>query len=303
MENEVVDLYAKQASIKKKEGWQTDPKLLAENNALDETIGVKLKQMMALKGKLPEAVMQVESAIAVAKEKARESSAQKELDRELRRDLASENIQARREIAGMIHGGSSNKPLSQSQAANIAHGIRTEIKGNPLIKDYQDVSGKYQIMKEALKSSETEKNMVAVDQALITMFNKMTDPQSVVRESEYARTGNDLAFINKIKGRANKILSGGAGLAQDDRKTLVNMAEKFNKIYQNRYDETIGGYEQLAKDSGLNPDLVVGVHKRKNVATSSTPKSRAEYFSALRAANPKASDSELNSYLDKQGVK
>jgi len=157
--------------------------------------------------------------------------------------------------------------LTPGQTATIAHNIRQELKANPIVRDYQDVGGRFQVMQSALEESKTTKNMVATDQALITLFNKMTDPQSVVRESEYRRTPEDIGLINRIKGKAQKILSGGAGLTQNERNALVSMGNKFYNVYQKRYDETISDYEELAKQSKIDPNLIGIPYRRKTTST------------------------------------
>lgn len=144
--------------------------------------------------------------------------------------------------------------LAQGRAASD---LRKQFYGNPVVKDYNDVAGKYKIMEQALTESRTSKNLAAVDQALITLFNKMTDPQSVVRESEYARTPGDLALMNRIKGKAEKIMKGGAGLTADDRNALVTMGKKFYGVYQSRYLEKEDEYRGYAELQGVNPDLVI----------------------------------------------
>jgi len=146
--------------------------------------------------------------------------------------------------------------ITPGQTATIAHGIRTEMRNNPVIKDFQDLVQKHNGMEEAYKASQTTKNFVAVDQALITFFNKATDPSSVVRESEYARTPENLSLINRVKGKANKILEGGAGLTSDERKALRDMMQSFYKIYEKEYKFTVNNYKRMAKESGINPDLV-----------------------------------------------
>jgi hypothetical protein len=153
--------------------------------------------------------------------------------------------------------------MGPKDVAGIAHGIRNEMKGNPNIKDYQELGNKYRIMEQAYEESKKSNNFVAVDQALITLFNKMTDPNSVVRESEYARTSNDLAFINRVKGKAMKILEGGAGLTPDERKELYKMGKRFKNSYERNYDDTVKSYGDLAEQSGINRSLIETPYKRK----------------------------------------
>ncbi len=159
--------------------------------------------------------------------------------------------------------GRSGDIISKSQTATIAHNIRQELRQNPYIKDFQDVDQKYTVMQKALESAKTAKSFIAVDQALITLFNKMTDPQSVVRESEYARTPQNMSLISRIKGKAEKIMSGGAGLTSEERTALTDMAAKFHEVYQSNYDNAITDYTDLAKNTGIPPELIGIPFQRK----------------------------------------
>ena len=167
--------------------------------------------------------------------------------------------------------------LNPYQKFSAGHQLRTEIKANPYVKDYQDVSQKYAVMQRALKESKTSKTLVAVDQALITLFNKMTDPASVVRESEYARTPQDMAMYNRIQGKIDKLRAGGAGMTSDERNALVRMANNFMEVYQGNYDQTITDYKELANQSGLDPKVVGIPYERKNKQTQVKDKLKQKY--------------------------
>ena len=159
--------------------------------------------------------------------------------------------------------GRSGDVISKSQTATIAHNIRQELRQNPYIKDFQDVDQKYTVMQKALESSKNTKSFIAVDQALITLFNKMTDPQSVVRESEYARTPQNMSLLNRIRGKAEKIMSGGTGLTPEERQALTDMAGLFHEVYQSNYDNAITDYTDLAKNTGIPPELIGIPFQRK----------------------------------------
>jgi hypothetical protein len=131
---------------------------------------------------------------------------------------------------------------------------RKEFEGNPVVKEYFTIRGQLGKMEKALEESRSAESKVAVDQALITIYNKMTDPNSVVRESEYARTSTDQAVLNAIKGKAQKILEGGAGLTNVERDALVRMARLFGDVQQAMYDDHSEYYRAIAAGTGLNPD-------------------------------------------------
>ncbi|HLE87594.1 MAG TPA: hypothetical protein VI727_07995 [Candidatus Brocadiaceae bacterium] len=181
------------------------------------------------------------------------------------------------ENATEIKGKPVQTELNPYQKFSAGHQLRNEIKANPYIKDYQDVSQKYTVMQRALKESQTSKTLVAVDQALITLFNKMTDPTSVVRESEYARTPEDMAIYNRIQGKIDKLRTGGAGMTADERNALVRMAQNFMEVYQGNYDQTITDYEELANQSGLDPKVIGIPYERKNKQIQVKDKLKQKY--------------------------
>lgn len=170
--------------------------------------------------------------------------------------------------------------LAQGRAASD---LRKQFYGNPVVKDFNDISGKFKLMEKALEESRTSKNNVAIDQALITLFNKMTDPSSVVRESEYARTSGDLALVNKIKGKAEKIMKGGAGLTLEERQALTNMGRNFHDIYRSRYLEKEDEFRGYANLQGVNPDLVIRpLSKSKEGPTPDSPAQRNNNYLNLK---------------------
>lgn len=146
--------------------------------------------------------------------------------------------------------------------------LRKEFNALQPIKDYRDIETRFNVMEQAIKESKTTNNLVAVDQALITIFNKMTDPQSVVRESEYIRTPQDLSLWNRLKGKVTKYAAGGAGLTQDDRNALYSMAKKFQGAYKSKFDQLRNEYRGYAVDYGINPETVI----KGNIETGSSVK-------------------------------
>ena len=155
------------------------------------------------------------------------------------------------------------RPATQAQMATIGHALRQEIRANPYVKDFQEMDNKFSVMEKALEMSEKTKNFVAVDQALITLYNKVLDPQSVVRESEYARTPENLSLINQFKGKIEKYGAGGSGITQKDRQALVDMALLIKGSYMSNYDQTIQDYKDLAKETGMSEKLIGIPYERK----------------------------------------
>lgn len=132
--------------------------------------------------------------------------------------------------------------------------LRTEFQALPEVKTYTEMSRQFENIKQAVEVSKDSDNKVATDQALINTYNKMMDPQSVVRESEYARTKSDLSLMNRIKGAVGSWVEGGPGLTDDDRKAILTMAEKFNKVAEDKFKSRYAEYRGYYSNLGIPPD-------------------------------------------------
>jgi hypothetical protein len=172
-----------------------------------------------------------------------------------REGIAAENNALRKAIEAMrdARGNAGQDNKDRQYASNL----RKEYNNLPEIKEGNSVQPKILSMEKAYAESLKTNNFVAVDQALITLFNKLTDPTSVVRESEYARTPENIPYFNAIKGKANKILEGGAGLTQAERNALIKMARDMNKGYSELRQKRAGEYRGYANLSGLNGDEII----------------------------------------------
>lgn len=150
-----------------------------------------------------------------------------------------------------------------------------EVKQFPIV---QEQLGKIQI---AFDLSKKTNNKSAVDQALITTFNKMLDPTSVVRESEYARTAMDLPFFNRIAGGYEKFVAGGAGLTDDDRAALADLVQKMGSYVKERYLGQEEQYRGLADyyfpgTGASNRITRLGMKPGASTNTSTAPKAEAK---------------------------
>lgn len=139
--------------------------------------------------------------------------------------------------------------------------LRTEFQAVPVVKDFQIIREQVGVMDDLIKSIKVDdntkdSNALALDQALITTFNKITDPTSVVRESEYERTPSNLSLANRFTGAFEKLKKGGAGLTKKDREALVFGAKVIADSRGSRYNKILSSYRTIAEDSGAEPDMV-----------------------------------------------
>lgn len=93
-------------------------------------------------------------------------------------------------------------------------------------------------------------------QAIITSFNKILDPTSVVRESEYDRTAEGQSLIARLQGKVQNIVAGGAGVTPQTLKEASDIAT----TYLERSRQSILAENQRAIDManqfGLNSQFV-----------------------------------------------
>src|SRR3990167_2553191 len=147
--------------------------------------------------------------------------------------------------------------------------MRKEFLTLPEVKEYPTIEAQSKRALAAL--SDPNKNKVAVDQAIITTFNKMMDPSSVVRESEYARTPQDMAILNRIKGKMEKLATGGAGLTDDERQAMYRMVSAFKDISDAQYNEQVDYYGGLAQRYGYKPENIVRLGGKKGSGAAPAP--------------------------------
>ena len=147
------------------------------------------------------------------------------------------------------------KPLNVDKPSTI----RKEIGDDDIIKAYRETNKQVARLEQAMAEARSGKaeSLVVVDQALISVFNKMLDPDSVVRESEYARTPSDQALLNQIKGKWEQIKTGGAGLTNVERESIYRMAKHFHESQSNAARMLVDQYKQIAQSAGYDPKLII----------------------------------------------
>ena len=132
-------------------------------------------------------------------------------------------------------------------------------------KEPQKALRQFNIMKASLKRAEDilsdedveSKDINAASQGILVTFQKILDPTSVVRESEYARSGEGQSLIEKGEGWIDKIVKGGAGVTIDSLREFVATAEAFTRGYE---DSVISAAERELEQInrfGLNQKAIL----------------------------------------------
>jgi murein DD-endopeptidase MepM/ murein hydrolase activator NlpD len=72
----------------------------------------------------------------------------------------------------------------------------------------------------------------AISQGILVTYQKLLDPTSVVRESEYARSSDGQSLLDKIEGKFKAIYEGGPGVLKENLKGFVEVSQEFAKNYK-----------------------------------------------------------------------
>ena len=150
--------------------------------------------------------------------------------------------------------------LTSNDKTKIALTQSKEFRADPRIKNLQIIERSERGMKAALKKSTAPgaKSRIASDQALGVLFQKMLDPTSVVRESEFARTPEGAALMGRIESQIPKLLKGGLAITDSDRQALVDMAQELLAQAKITANKAFGEFTVRADELGLNKKVVFG---------------------------------------------
>lgn len=162
--------------------------------------------------------------------------------------------------------------------------LRKEFTSLPEVKDYSMIQAQSLRAKKALEESLKNRSNMPVDQTVITTFNKLLDPTSVVRESEYARTPQDLAMLARIRGKWDKVTKGGAGLDLGERQALVRMIDNFREIADVQYNDQVEQYTEIANRNGFNPADVIRLGHKQSKPAQSAPVKVGGYTVKVKGA-------------------
>ncbi len=139
--------------------------------------------------------------------------------------------------------------------------LRKEFQALPVVKNFgvlrQQTKNIIVGLESALNDPELGSKAIP-DQILVVSFNKILDPTSVVRESEFARTPEGLSIINRMQGFADKVSKGGVGITDDERKDIARLSAKMYAEAGEEFNNELDRFGGLSGQSRVNPELVTG---------------------------------------------
>jgi hypothetical protein len=132
--------------------------------------------------------------------------------------------------------------------------LRQEYLG--LTKDYKIIQSAWRSIRSAGERKETDPPSPASDMALIFGFMKLLDPNSTVREGEYATAQNATGIPGRVMNAYNKAIDG-VILNIDQRNDFLGQSKKQYDARLGEYKELKTTYTKLAKRKGFDPENVV----------------------------------------------
>lgn len=135
-----------------------------------------------------------------------------------------------------------------------AQQLRKEYQSQPSIAEYRTALGTFS---SALKTKPSAQG----DQSLITSYAKMLDPNSVVREGEFAVTASTESTVSQIKARLAKEFGweeGGMLTPQGRNAVKAEMRNLVLNRFKPAYDRDRIQYQRYAQSYGFEPYQIVG---------------------------------------------
>lgn len=129
--------------------------------------------------------------------------------------------------------------------------LRKEYSGLPTSKATQDIASAFsRITKAAAEPSP------AADMSLLYGFNKLLDPGSVVRETEFANAANAGSIPERMRGAWSKVASGKM-LSEAQRADFLRQATDLYKAQIENQKALEDQYRKKASEMGLRPENVI----------------------------------------------
>lgn len=165
---------------------------------------------------------------------------------ETRMGTAKEILGLGKEVAGIMkeeRKSKLNDVIATKDTISFMSGLRKEVGDNKIIQNARNVmtnfSGLQAEYNRSLKA--VSEGKAFTDQTMISLFNKILDPTSVVREAEYNRTPENQSLGDQAWSLFQKYEKGGV-LNPDVRKELFAAAQTLNNAYQSQLQQEVQPY-------------------------------------------------------------
>jgi hypothetical protein len=160
-----------------------------------------------------------------------------------------DNAQATRDAARTTGDATRDAARIQTGFQN-EQGLRKEFEALPEVKKYKQALPSYKGIEDAVK-----RNTAQSDINIVYGIAKLYDPDSVVREGEYATVANSPNIPDRIKGYA-QYLAGGGRLTDKVKGEILAEAKSRMKSYEDQHSVARQNFESIASRSGVDVSRV-----------------------------------------------
>jgi hypothetical protein len=174
--------------------------------------------------------------------------------------------------------------IGQERKVTNALAESKSFRADPRVKDFRVLQKQAERMEIAFKRAinPKNKNNVATDQVLINTLNKIIDENSVVRESEFARTGASAPARTVVKRFIDKLARGGAGISNEERKEIFEISQQFIEAGKLTFNQAYDEFSVRADEFGFNKRAIFGGAKKFDIDSEPFSRSRQP----MTATNP-----------------
>ncbi len=145
-----------------------------------------------------------------------------------------------------------NTKSTKDDSRTFAKADKLRDEFNAQSKDFITVGDSYNVVQETAKNPSA-----AGDLSMIFAYMKMLDPNSVVREQEFANAQNAAGVPERVANQYNRLLKG-ERLNPAQRADFIGQARNLFNTKKARQDAITKRYTEIAKRNGVEPMDVVG---------------------------------------------
>jgi hypothetical protein len=180
------------------------------------------------------------------------------------------------------------KPLTATAESNIIN--RLSNQWTAATKTPRELDRAITLMDTGLAAARRG-DLAAGSQAVLITFQKILDPNSVVRESEYDRSATGQSMYNRVAGAFERLTQGGAGVRLDELEKFAQLAKEAAKAQKSAIGPIRERIGKTADRYNIPRELVIeGVAAPDAAAAPSAP-----------AAPASGGSSRYQRYLQQRG--
>jgi len=142
-------------------------------------------------------------------------------------------------------------------ARELGKEFQAETKGiNTTLINIDKLNASIELLKEDIANGKGFGKLNPVSQAVIIGFNKMLDPGSVVRESEYNRVGEGQSVVDQMQGTIQNWVDGGAKITPENLQEFVDVSNSWSTAYTSDFRDKGQRFQYIAGQGGLDEDII-----------------------------------------------